>query len=61
MENILKFVGIIIIAIGVVCIYDARKITHKFFGTNKTNETAGIIKIIGFIISIIGTALVIFS
>lgn len=61
MENILKLIGFIIIAIAVVGIYDARNITQKFFGKNKENETTRTIKIIGFIVSIIGGALVIFG
>ena len=59
MENILKLIGLIIIAISVVCIYDARKITKKFFSTSDTNSAVRSLKIAGFIVSIIGAVLVI--
>ena len=53
--NMLKLIGklicIIIIAIGVICIYDARSITNKFFSFGDQNEGANGLKIIGFIIS----------
>lgn len=59
MENILKVIGLIIIAIGVVCVYDARKLTKKFFSTSDTNDATRSLKIAGFIVSVIGSILVI--
>ena len=61
METILKFISIIIIAIGIICVYDARRITNKFFSTSDTNTATRNLKIAGFIIVIIGSAIFIFS
>ena len=59
MENILKLIGIIIMAVGVVCIYDARKLTKRFFSSSDINDSTKTFKIVGFVITIIGSALVI--
>lgn len=59
MEIILKLVGIIIIAVGVVGIYDARRLTNRFFSTCDTNSATKTFKIIGFIVVIVGSVLVI--
>lgn len=56
-NNILNLIGIIIIAIGVVCIYDARNLTKKFFSSSDTNSATKTFKIVGFIISIIGSGI----
>lgn len=57
LNNILNCIGIIIIAIGVVCIFDARNLTRKFFSTSDTNSATKTFKIIGFIVSMIGCAI----
>ncbi len=56
-NNILDLIGIIIIAIGVVCIYDARNLTKKFFSTSDTNSATRTFKIVGFVISMIGSGI----
>ena len=56
-NNILNLIGIIIIAIGVVCVYDARNLTKKFFSTSDTNSETKTFKIVGFIISMIGSGI----
>lgn len=56
-NNILNLIGIIIIAIGVVCVYDARNLTKKFFSSSDTNSATKTFKIVGFIISIIGSGI----
>ena len=61
MEMFLKLVGVIIIAIGVVSIYDARKITNKFFSTSDINTVTQKLKIAGFAVALIGSILVILS
>lgn len=61
MEMFLKIVGIIVIAIGVVCVYDARKLVNKFFSTSDTNTAVRIMKIVGFVVAIIGGVLFILS
>ena len=45
---------ITLILIGVICIFDARNITKKFFGFGDQNEGSSGLKIIGFIIAIVG-------
>ena len=60
-EIVLKFIGIIIIAIGILAIYDARKLTNKFFSTSDTNTATRNLKIAGFAVSLIGSILIIFS
>ena len=49
-NNILDLIGIIIIAIGVVCIYDARNLTKKFFSTSDTNSATKTFKIVAKLI-----------
>lgn len=61
MEMFLKIVGIIVIAIGVVCVYDARKLVNKFFSTCDTNTAVRTMKIVGFVVAIIGGILYILS
>lgn len=53
--NVLKLIAILIIAFGVILIYDARLITIKNFGFGDQNEASMGLKIIGFILTIIGT------
>ncbi len=60
MEIVFKLIGVIIIAIGVVCAYDARKIVNKFFSTSDTNTATRNLKIAGGVIAVIGSAIVIF-
>ena len=52
--NIVKFIAIIILSIGVMFVFDARPIAKKRFGFGDQNEGAKTIKIAGFIISVIG-------
>ena len=51
---IIKIIGLIIIGIGTVMVYDARKITKKRFSFSDRNESTKILKIVGFIVAIIG-------
>lgn len=57
-DIVLKLIGLVILAIGVVCVYDARKITKKFFSSSKINETTRSVKVVGFIVSVVGCVLV---
>ena len=60
LEIILKIIGVLIILAGVILVYDSRLITKKFFGFGDQNEATIGMKLIGFIIAIIG-AIVIFA
>lgn len=51
---IIKLISLLMILGGVILIYDARLITKKFFGFGDQNEGASGLKILGFIIAIIG-------
>ena len=57
---ILSIVGIIIVIIGVIMIYDARQVTKRLFGFGDQNEAALGLKIAGFIISAIGAIIIYF-
>ncbi len=61
MENIINLIGLIVIAIGVVFIYDARKLTKRFFSSSDANTATKTFKIVGFAITIIGSVFVILS
>ena len=54
MDLFLRMLGAVFVFIGVILIYDARNITKKFFGFGDQNEGSSGLKIIGFIIAIVG-------
>ena len=56
--KITDLIGAIIVMIGVVCIYDARLITKRFFGFGDQNEATLGLKITGFVLSLIGALIV---
>lgn len=60
-QIILRILGLIMILIGVVLIYDARIITKRFFGFGDQNDGALGLKILGFIVAIIGGLIVYFN
>lgn len=51
---IMRLIMMILILFGIILIYDARIITKKFFGFGDQNEGSAGLKIIGFIIAIVG-------
>ena len=59
-QIILRIVAIILVAIGVVCIFDARVITKKIFSFGDQNEGALGLKIVGFVIAIVGASIIFF-
>lgn len=60
MELFLVLVGAVLIALGVVMIYDARPITKKLFGFGDQNEATLGMKMLGFIFTVIGGILLLF-
>lgn len=52
--------GLIFVAIGIISIYDARKLTKKIFSFQDINEGTKALKIIGFLISILGLGVIYF-
>jgi len=58
--GILSIIGIILAMCGVILIYDARPITKKIFGFGDQNEATLGLKIVGFVICVIGGLLILF-
>ena len=57
---ILTFLGLILVAFGVIMVYDARILTKRLFGFGDQNEAACGFKILGFIMAIIGGLMIFF-
>ena len=60
-QIVLKLIGIIIVLIGVILIYDARIITKKLFGFGDQNEATSGLKILGTMLSIVGALIIYFA
>ena len=61
MGLVISFIALIIVAVGVVMVYDARTITKKLFGFGDQNQAAWGLKILGFIVAIIGALIIYFN
>ena len=61
MEQIIKFIALLIVILGVIMVYDARIITQKLFGFGDQNQAAWGLKILGFIVAIIGALVIFFN
>lgn len=61
MEQIIKFIALLIVILGVVMVYDARIITRKLFGFGDQNQGALGLKILGFLVAIIGALIIFFN
>ena len=57
----LKFVGLLVALLGVILIYDARRITKNFFSFGDQNEGSMGLKMTGFIIAMIGAFIFYFN
>ena len=60
MEQVINFIALAVVILGVVMVYDARIITKKIFGFGDQNQAAWGLKIMGFIILIIGALIIYF-
>ena len=60
MENILNFISLIFILHSEIARYDARIITKKIFGFGDQNQATWGLKILGYIICIIGALIIYF-
>lgn len=60
MKSFLLFIGIISIIFGIKFIYDARPIVKKYFSMGDKNEATLGLKILGFLLTIIGGVVVYF-
>lgn len=57
---VIKIICLILISIGVIGICDARDLSKKFFSDTDKNSSCKFLRIIGFIIAIIGLLIVYF-
>lgn len=60
-ETILLSLGLILATVGVILIYDARGISKKIFGFGDQNEATSGLKILGFVLAMIGTLIIYFN
>ena len=60
MGLVISFIALIIVAVGIVMVYDARTITKRLFGFGDQNQAAWGLKILGFIVAIIGALIIYF-
>ena len=58
METFLLFIGVVLFALVVKLIYDARPIVKKYLGSGKENTATLFLKIFGTICSFIGVILI---
>lgn len=58
---IIKILAILVILSGIIMIYDARPIAKKNFGFGDQNEATDGLKILGYIVSIIGGLILLFK
>ena len=58
---IIKLISAIILLIGVILIFDARIITKRFFGFGDKNEASNGLKILGFILTLVGGLIMYFN
>ena len=61
MKTLLILIVLLLATAGVICVYDARLITKKFFGFGDQNEASMGLKILGFIIAISGGLIIYFN
>ena len=60
-QVILRLIGALMVLGGIILIYDARVITKKFFGFGDQNDASNGLKIVGFILAIIGGIIIFFA
>lgn len=58
MNEFFTIVGLVFIVIGIISIFDARIISKNDIFKGKQNDIIGMLKIAGFIISVIGLILI---
>ncbi len=61
MNQIIIAMGAIVIALGVKMIYDARPIVKEYFSFGSENEAVLGMKILGFLLTILGAVLLYFN
>lgn len=61
LKGIIIGIGVIIALIGTIMVFDARILTKKLFSFGDQNEATSGMKIMGFILGIIGALLIYFN
>ena len=61
MKVFLLFIGVISAVIGVKFIYDARPIVKKYFSFGDKNDASLGLKVVGFLLLLIGALLIYFN
>ena len=61
LQVILKIIAVLLLLLGVVMIYDARIITKRFFGFGDQNDASNGLKILGFVLAIMGGLILYFN
>lgn len=61
LKTIIMLIALIIAAISVAVIYDARSISKKFFSTNETNKNVKVLQIVGTIVLWITLGIIYFT
>lgn len=57
-DIIIKLIALLIILLGVILVYDARILTKKIFSFGDQNEASSGLKMLGWILSIIGLLII---
>lgn len=50
-ELVITLIALLIMAIGILAIFDARKISKKFFSSDNQNKNVKVLKIVGTIVA----------
>lgn len=61
LKMILVGIGVVVALVGVIMVFDARRLTEKLFSFGDQNEGTAGMKIVGFILAIIGALLIYFN
>lgn len=61
MKIVLMIIGVILVLIGVIMIFDARRLTKRLFGFGDQNEASSGMKILGFILAVVGALILVFN
>lgn len=61
LKVVLLVIGVLVALIGTIMVFDARSLAKKLFGFGDQNEATSGMKIMGFILAIIGALLVYFN
>ncbi len=61
LKMILVGIGVVVALVGVIMVFDARRLTEKLFSFGDQNEGTAGMKIMGFVLAMIGALLIYFN